>query len=267
MKPEGEARWFCPNTTGCPTQIKGRILHFLSRKAMNILAGEATVDQLYNLNLVHSPADLYSLTEGQLLQLEGWKERSAQRFLQSLRDSRKVPFERVLFAIGIRYVGETTARDIARHFGHIDAIKLATREELLAVPDVGEVIADSVLSFFQADENLREIERLYDAGLQFAVGEKAEKASDILAGKTIVISGNFSISRDDMKALIESNGGKNGSSVSSKTAWLLAGEKPGPEKVKKASELGVEIIDENQFYTIIGKTPEKAPESEELTLF
>ena len=266
VKPEGEARWFCPNTTGCPTQIKGRILHFLSRKAMNILAGEATVDQLYNLNLVHSPADLYSLTEGQLLQLEGWKERSAQRFLQSLRDSRKVPFERVLFAIGIRYVGETTARDIARHFGHIDAIKLATREELLAVPDVGEVIADSVLSFFQADENLREIERLYDAGLQFAVGEKAEKASDILAGKTIVISGNFSISRDDMKALIESNGGKNGSSVSSKTAWLLAGEKPGPEKVKKATELGIEIIDENQFYTIIGKTPEKAPESE-LTLF
>ena len=254
VKPEGEARWFCPNTTGCPTQIKGRILHFLSRKAMNILAGEATVDQLYNLNLVHSPADLYTLTEGQLLQLEGWKERSARRFLKSLQDSRKVPFERVLFAIGIRYVGETTARDIARHFGHIDAIKLATREELLAVPDVGDVIADSVLAFFQADENLREIERLYDAGLQFAVAAPAEKASDLLSGKTIVISGNFSISRDEMKALIEANGGRNGSSVSSKTAYLLAGEKPGPEKIKKANELGIEIIDENKFYTIIGRS-------------
>jgi len=255
VKPEGEARWFCPNTTGCPTQIKGRILHFLSRKAMNILAGEATVDQLYNLDLVHSPADLYQLTEGELLQLEGWKERSARRFLQSLQDSRKVPFERVLFAIGIRYVGETTARDIARHFGNIDALKLATREELLAVEDVGDVIADSVLAYFQADENLREIERLYDAGLQFAIEEPAQKASDKLAGKTIVISGNFSISRDEMKALIEANGGKNGSSVSSKTAYLLAGTKPGPEKVKKANDLGIEIIDENTLYEMIGSAP------------
>ena len=252
VKPEGEARWFCPNTAGCPTQIKGRILHFLSRKAMNILAGEATVEQLYNLNLVHSPADLYALTGTQLLQLEGWKEKSVQRFLKSLQESRKVPFERVLFAIGIRYVGETTARDIARHFGSIDAIKLATREELLAVPDVGEVIADSVLSFMQADTNLREIERLYDAGLQMAVGAKAAQASDALSGKTIVISGNFSISRDDMKALIEANGGKNGSSVSSKTSYLLAGSKPGPEKVKKANELGIQIIDEKFLYDLIG---------------
>ena len=252
VKPEGEARWFCPNTAGCPTQIKGRILHFLSRKAMNILAGEATVEQLYNLNLVHSPADLYTLTGTQLLQLEGWKEKSVQRFLKSLQESRKVPFERVLFAIGIRYVGETTARDIARHFGSIDAIKLATREDLLAVPDVGEVIADSVLSFMQADTNLREIERLYDAGLQMEVGAKAAQASDALNGKTIVISGNFSISRDDMKALIEANGGKNGSSVSSKTSYLLAGSKPGPEKVKKANELGIQIIDEKFLYDLIG---------------
>ena len=256
VKPEGEARWFCPNTTGCPTQIKGRILHFLSRKAMNILAGEATVEQLYNLDLVHSPADLYSLTENQLLQLEGWKERSASRFLQSLRDSRKVPFERVLFAIGIRYVGETTARDIARHFANIDALKLASREELLAVEDVGDVIADSVLAFFQADENLREIERLYDAGLQMAVEAPAQKTSSLLEGKTIVISGNFSISRDEMKALIEAHGGKNGSSVSSKTAHLLAGSKPGPEKVKKANELGISIIDENQFFDMIGPAEE-----------
>ena len=251
VKPEGEARWFCPNTTGCPTQIKGRILHFLSRKAMNILAGEATVEQLYNLDMVHSPADLYNLTEAQLLLLEGWKERSARRFLQSLRDSRKVPFERVLFAIGIRYVGETTARDIARHFGNVEAIKAATREDLLSVPDVGEVIADSVLAYFQNQANLLEIARLQNAGLQFSLGEKAEKKSDLLEGKTIVISGNFSISRDDMKALIEAHSGKNGSSVSSKTTYLLVGTKPGPEKVKKAEELNIPIIDEAAFYEMI----------------
>ncbi|MBO4288816.1 MAG: NAD-dependent DNA ligase LigA, partial [Lachnospiraceae bacterium] len=251
VKPEGEARWFCPNTAGCPTQIKGRILHFLSRKAMNILAGEATVEQLYDLDMVHSPADLYNLTEAQLLLLDGWKERSARRFLQSLKDSRKVPFERVLFAVGIRYVGETTARDIARHFGNIDALKLASREELLAVEDVGDVIADSVLAYFKADENLLEISRLQNAGLQFSLGEKAEKQSDLLEGKTIVISGNFSISRDEMKALIEANGGKNGSSVSSKTACLLAGTTPGPENIKKAEELGIAIIDEAQFYEMI----------------
>lgn len=252
VKPEGEARWFCPNTSGCPTQIKGRILHFLSRKAMNILSGEATVEQLYKLDMVHSPADLYSLTEAQLLLMEGWKERSARRFLQSLRDSRKVPFERVLFAIGIRYVGETTARDIARHFGDINAIRSATREELLAVPDVGEVIADSVLSYFQSEANLLEIARLQNAGLQFSTAPQAQKMSDLLEGKTIVISGNFSISRDDMKALIEAHGGKNGSSVSAKTTYLLAGSKPGPEKVRKAGELGVEIIDEARLYEIIG---------------
>jgi DNA ligase (NAD+) len=252
VKPEGEARWFCPNTSGCPTQIKGRILHFLSRKAMNILSGEATVEQLYKLDMVHSPADLYSLTEAQLLLMEGWKERSARRFLQSLRDSRKVPFERVLFAIGIRYVGETTARDIARHFGDINAIRSATREELLAVPDVGEVIADSVLSYFQSEANLLEIARLQNAGLQFSTAPQAQKMSDLLEGKTIVISGNFSISREDMKALIEAHGGKNGSSVSAKTTYLLAGSKPGPEKVRKAGELGVEIIDEARLYEIIG---------------
>ena len=252
VKPEGEARWFCPNSSGCPTQIKGRVLHFLSRKAMNILAGEATVDQLYNLDLVHSPADLYALTENQLLQLEGWKERSAARFLQSLRESRKVPFERVLFAIGIRYVGETTARDIARHFGSIEALKAAGREEILAVPEVGDVIADSVYNFFRSEVNLLEIARLQQAGLQFAVETPAEKASDLLSGKTIVISGNFSISRDEMKALIEAHEGKNSGSVSGKTDYLLAGTKPGPEKIKKAEELGISIIDEEAFYALIG---------------
>ena len=268
VKPEGEARWFCPNQDGCPTQIKGKILHFLSRKAMNVLAGEATVEQLYNLNLVRTPADLYTLREPQLLQLDGWKQRSVQRFLQSLRDSRKVPFERVLFAVGIRYVGETTARDLARHFGTIEALQAASREELLAVPDVGEVIADSILAYFRNPSALREIERLKEAGLQFSLNTETRKMSDILAGKTLVISGNFSISRDEMKALIEANGGKNSSSVSSKTDYLLAGTKPGPEKVKKATDLGVEIIDEARLREMIGLPAASEEEGEQqLSLF
>ena len=272
VKPEGEARWFCPNTTGCPTQIKGKILHFLSRKAMNVLAGEATVEQLYKRKLVFSPADLYQLREADLLQLEGWKQRSARRFLQSLSDSRRVPFERVLFAIGIRYVGETTARDLARHFGSLEALKAASREELLAVADVGAVIADSILAYFQVPENLRELDRLREAGLQFSLEKESSRLSDALAGKTVVISGNFSISRDDMKALIEAHGGKNSSSVSGKTAFLLAGAKPGPEKVKKAAELGVEIIDEARFYELVGDHRPmpgntSGPEETEPTLF
>ena len=254
VKPEGEARWFCPNTEGCPTQIKGRLEHFVSRKAMNILAGEATVEQLYNLDLVHTPADLYALREHQLLMLEGWKEKSARRFLDSLRDSRKVPFERVLFAIGIRYVGETTARDVARHFGSIEALADASLEDLLAVPEVGDVIADSIYNYFRSPANLEEIERLKAAGLQFSLEKKEGPVSGALSGKTIVISGNFSISRDEMKALIEAHGGKNSGSVSGKTDYLLAGAKPGPEKLKKAAELGVSVIDETQFRELIGSS-------------
>ena len=251
VKPEGEAKWFCPNTDGCPTQIKGKLVHFLGRKAMNVLAGDATVDQLYNLDLVKTPADFYDLRENQLVMLEGWKERAAQRFLDSLRESRNVPFERVLFAIGIRYVGETTARDIARHFGDIDTLAKASKEELAAVPEVGEVIAESVYKYFRDERHLKEIERLKAAGLQMSVVRKAENASDALAGKTIVISGNFSVSRDEMKALIEANGGKNSGSVSGKTAFLLAGAKPGPEKIKKAESLGIPILDEEAFRKLL----------------
>lgn len=241
---EGEAKWFCPNTGGCPTQIKGRLEHFVSRKAMNILCGEATVDQLYAKDLVKTPSGFYSLNKYQLFNLEGWKDRSAERFLESVNASRSVPFERVLFAIGIRFVGETTARDIARHFGSMDALAEASLEDLLAVPEVGDVIARSIFAFFRKQENIDEIEALRAAGLRFEIGEKAAVSSENLAGKTIVISGTFSISRDDMKALIEANGGKNSSSVSGKTDYLLAGEKPGPEKIKKAQELGVKVIDE-----------------------
>ena len=253
VREDGEAKWFCPNSSGCPTQIKGRLEHFVSRKAMNILCGEATIDQLYSKGFLKTPSGFYSLNKYQLLNLEGWKDRSAERFLDSINASRNVPFERVLFAVGIRFVGETTARDIARHFGSMDAIAAASEEELLAVPEVGDVIAKSIFNFFRTEDNIAEIEALRAAGLRFELGEKAAKASDSLAGKSIVISGNFSISRDDMKALIEANGGRNSSSVSGKTDYLLAGEKPGPEKIKKATELGVSIIDETTFMTMISQ--------------
>ena len=246
VRPEGEARWFCPNSDGCPTQIKGRLVHFLSRKAMNVIAGDATVDQLYSMNLVRTPADFYDLRKSSLLLLDGWKDRAAERFLESLDASREVPFGRVLFAIGIRYVGETTAKSLAAHFGSIDALAKASREELLEVGDIGEVIADSILDFFSKESNIREIERLKAAGLRFEA-EASAKRSDALAGVTIVISGTFSISRDAMKDLIERSGAKNSSSVSKKTTYLLAGENPGPEKIKKAGELGVKIIDEKTF--------------------
>lgn len=251
VKEEGEAKYFCPNIDGCPTQIKGKMLHFLGRKAMNILAGEATVEQLYSLDLARTPADLYDLGKDDLLQLEGWKERSAERFLDSLKDSRKVGFEHVLFAIGIRYVGETTAKSVARYFGNIDRIASATKEELLAVPDIGDVIADSIFNYFRDERHLIEIQRLKAAGLKFSIDEPAENLSAALAGKTIVISGNFSISRDEMKALIEKNGGKNSSSLSSKTTYLLAGTKPGPEKMKKAADIGIEVIDEETFMRML----------------
>jgi DNA ligase (NAD+) len=251
IKDEQEAKSFCPNQISCPTQIKGRLVHFLSRKAMNVIAGDATVDQLYNKALVWNVADFYELTKEHLLTLEGWKERSAERFLKSLSDSRKVPFERVLYALGIRYVGETTAKSLAKHFGSIDALAKATIEELLATDDIGQVIAESVYDFFREETNIDTIARLKAAGLKFEAEQSQQKLSDKLAGKTIVISGNFSVSRDDMKSLITSHGGKNSGSVSGKTSYLLTGEKPGPEKIKKAESLRVEIIDEQKFREMI----------------
>ncbi|MBO5074800.1 MAG: NAD-dependent DNA ligase LigA [Bacteroidales bacterium] len=251
VRDEEEAKAFCPNQTGCPTQIKGRLVHFLSRKAMNVIAGDATIDQLYNKALVWNPADFYELEKEHLLMLEGWKERSADRFLKSLNDSRKVPFERVLYALGIRYVGETTAKALARHFGNIDRIAEAGINDLLAADDIGEVIAESIYAFFRDEANIETIDRLKKAGLKFEVSDAPKKLSSSLEGKTIVISGNFSVSRDDIKALISAHGGKNSGSVSGKTSYLLAGEKPGPEKIKKAESLGVEIIDEQAFREMI----------------
>jgi len=270
VKDEGEAKWFCPNTDHCPTQIKGKLVHFLSRKAMNILAGEATINQLYDKGLVLSPADLYDLKKFELTCLDGWKDRAAERFLDSLEQSKQVPFERVLYAIGIRFVGEQTAKSVALHFGSIDAVKEATKEQLLEVADVGEIIAQSIYDYFRDERHILMIDRLKADGLQFSVTAKKEKASDSLAGKTIVISGNFSISRDAMKELITANGGKNSGSVSGKTAFLLAGEKPGPEKIKKCESLGVPVISEEEFYKMIpsSSTPAIAEDTiEEPSLF
>ena len=265
IKDETEAKSFCPNQDGCPTQIQAKLVHFLSRKAMNVIAGDATVEQLYNKALVWNIADFYELTKEHLLTLEGWKERSAERFLKSLQESRNVPFERVLFALGIRYVGETTAKSVARHFTNIDAIAGASLEDLLNVPDVGQVIAESIYDYFRDDTKLEVIARLKAAGLKFEIDAPAEKLSAALEGKTIVISGNFSISRDDMKALIAAHGGKNSGSISSKTFCLLAGEKAGPEKLKKAESLGIKLMNEHEFRELIGEAAAQEPEKIEET--
>lgn len=269
VKEDDEAKWFCPNIEGCPTQIKGRLLHFLSRKAMNVIAGDATVDQLYNLGMVKTPADFYDLKKSALLHLEGWKERSAQRFLDSLKNSLKVSFDHVLFALGIRYVGESTAKEIAQHFGNIDNIEKADVSQLLEVQDVGEVIAESVYNFFQDDKHHAEIQRLKADGLKMSMEAPAQNLSAALTGKTIVISGNFSISRDEMKELIALHGGKNSSSLSGKTSYLLAGSKPGPEKMKKAEQLGIPVINEDEFRSMLpdGALPENDEEEPITDLF
>lgn len=269
VKEDDEAKWFCPNIEGCPTQIKGRLLHFLSRKAMNVIAGDATVDQLYNLGLVRTPADFYDLKKSDLLHLEGWKERSAQRFLDSLKNSLKVSFDHVLFALGIRYVGESTAKEIAQHFGNIDNIEKADVSQLLEVQDVGEVIAESVYNFFQNEKHRLEIQRLKADGLKMSMEAPAQNLSAALTGKTIVISGNFSISRDEMKELIALHGGKNSGSLSGKTSYLLAGSKPGPEKMKKAEQLGIPVINEDEFRSMLpdGALPENDEEEPITDLF
>lgn len=268
VRDKEEAKSFCPNQTGCPTQIKGKLVHFLSRKAMNVIAGDATIEQLYNKALVWNIADFFELKKEHLLSLDGWKERSAERFLKSLSESVNVGFDRVLYALGIRHVGETTAKSLARHFGNIDRLANASREELLQVDDIGDVIADSMTAYFSDSTNLETIERLKAAGLQFQMKEEQEKLSDILAGKTIVISGNFSVSRDEMKALIAAHGGKNSGSISGRTSYLLAGEKSGPEKMKKADELGVTVLNEKDFRELIGEdVPDESKEEFPGTLF
>ena len=260
VKDQEEAKSFCPNQDGCPTQIQAKLVHFLSRKAMNVIAGDATVEQLYNKALVWNIADFYELTKEHLLTLDGWKDKSAERFLKSLAESRKVPFERVVYALGIRHVGETTAKSLANHFKNIDSMAEADVETLLEVDDIGEIIAQSVYSYFRNPDNIEVITRLKAAGLRFELGQQKESLSESLAGQTIVISGNFTISREAMKELIALHGGKNSGSVSGKTAYLLAGEKAGPEKLKKAESLGVKVISETEFMEMIGTSSEAKPQ-------
>ncbi|MBP3828544.1 MAG: NAD-dependent DNA ligase LigA [Prevotella sp.] len=250
---EGEAVHYCPNDSGCPPQIKGRIEHFISRKAMNIDSlGPETVDDYYRLGLIHNIADLY-LIDVQQINGDGSRQKSAQKIVNSIAASKEVPFERVVFALGIRFVGETSARLLARHFKNIDALMNATAEELMEVEGIGEVIAASVISYFHNPVNREIVERLRSYGLQMSLSEsQLQGASDRLAGKSIVISGVFvHHSRDEYKQLIEQHGGKNVGSISGKTSFILAGDNMGPSKLEKARKLGIPIVSEDEFLEMV----------------
>ncbi|HEX5167957.1 MAG TPA: NAD-dependent DNA ligase LigA [Cyclobacteriaceae bacterium] len=254
IRQEGEAAHYCPNTTGCPPQIKGRIEHFIQRRAMDIDSlGERTIDQLFKLDLVKSPADLYDLKREDLMRLEGFKDLSIKNLLHGIEQSKTTPFEKVLFAIGIRYVGQTVAVKLARHFKNIDALMTASYEELLSAPEVGEKIAESIIEFFRNRENRKEIERLRASGLNFTSEQKEpEKLSDVLANKSFVISGVFQkYDRDELKEIILQNGGRVLSSVSGKLDYLLAGDNMGPAKREKAEKSGVKIISEADFEILL----------------
>lgn len=250
IREEGEAAFYCPNITGCPPQICGRIEHFIQRKAMDIDSlGEKTIEALYELNFVKSPADLYDLTPKHLSQLEGFKDKSIKNLLDGIERSKSVPFESVLFAIGIRYVGKTVAEKLARHFKSIDKIRDASKEELLAAPEVGEKIAESVHQFFRKPESRKEIERLRASGLSMeSQAKEPTKESDVLGNKSFVISGVFkNYEREQLQEIIIKNGGRILSSVSGKLDYLLAGDNMGPSKREKAEKLGVTIISEDEF--------------------
>ncbi|WP_031425739.1 NAD-dependent DNA ligase LigA [Flavimarina sp. Hel_I_48] len=246
VRTEGEAIHYCPNALGCPPQIIGRIQHFISRRAMDIegLGGE-TVALLVKNDLIHNYADLYELKKEQVLPLERMAEKSAENLINGIKASKNVPFERVLFGLGIRYVGETVAKKLAKHYKNIDALAAAGEEELVAVDEIGERIAESVVSFFAQEKSLEIINRLKDYGLQLEIDpELLENQSETLAGKTFVVSGVFEMSRTDLKKLIEDNGGKVSGSISSKTSYVVAGENMGPAKLSKAESLGISIISE-----------------------
>lgn len=252
---EGEAAHYCPNDTSCAPQIKGRIEHFISRKAMNIDSlGPETVDDYYSRGLIHDCADLYRLRVEDINGQDGTREKSARKIIDGIQSSLNVPFERVVFAIGIRFVGETTAKLIARRFRSMEALSTATLAELTDTEGIGPSIAGSIVRFFKDEKNLDIIHRLAEAGVKMETGEEAQPQSDKLTGKTIVISGVFTRhSRDEYKALIERHGGKNSGSISSKTSFILAGDNMGPAKLEKANKLGVEIINEEDFLQIIGE--------------
>jgi DNA ligase (NAD+) len=250
----GEAAHYCPNDASCPPLIMGRIEHFISRKAMNIQSlGPETVDEYFNQGLIHDAADLYTLTEEQLLNETASNRKSAQKILQSIQESRNVPFERVLYAIGIRFVGEIAARTLARHFGHIDALASATAESITEINGIGTVIAQSVIRFFSEPKNQAFVQRLKEAGLQMQISEEQANAqSNLLQGQSVVISGVFKHhSRDEYKAIIEQHGGRNVGSISAKTSFILAGENMGPSKQEKANKLGIRIMNEDEFLEML----------------
>ncbi|MDT0688291.1 NAD-dependent DNA ligase LigA [Salegentibacter sp. F188] len=254
IRNEGEAAHYCPNYNGCPPQITGRIQHYISRKAMDIegLGGE-TVNLLVNEKLIANYADLYTLKKENILPLERMADKSAENLINGIENSKKIPFERVLFALGIRYVGETVAKKLAKHYKNIGALETASEEDLVAIDEIGERIAWSVADFFASEENRRIVERLKDYGVQMEISaEKLANQTNILEGNTFVISGVFEkVSRNELKKLIEDNGGKVSGSISSKTNFLVAGENMGPSKLAKAEKLGTNIISEDKFLKML----------------
>lgn len=252
IRNEGDAKHYCPNESGCPTQITGRIQHFISRKAMNIDGlGAETVELLYNEGLIHNYADLYELRTEQIIPLERMAEKSAQNIVEGIQLSKNIPFEKLLFALGIRFVGETVAKKLAKHFKNIENIRNASFEELITVEEIGEKIAESIIEFFRKPENNEILDRLKKHGLRLEIVE-TEKTSSKLTGKTIVVSGVFeNFSRNDIKKSIEENGGKIAGSISAKTSFIIAGENMGPSKYEKAIDLSIPIISESDYLKMI----------------
>ena len=255
MRPEGEAAHYCPNEAGCPPQIKGKIEHFVTRRAMNINMGPETVEDLYEAGYIKDTADLYTLEIADLLRLERWADKSARNLMASLEESKQVPFERVLYGLGIRFVGETVAKRLVSAFHSMEQLEQASFEDLTAVDEIGERIARSIIAYFADERNRTLVNRLKEYGLQMSVAEeKLANCSEKLKGLSIVISGTFAKhSRDEYKAMIEQHGGKNSGSVSGKTDYILAGDNMGPAKLEKAAKLGVKIINEDEFLNMIAE--------------
>jgi len=251
VREEGEAAFYCPNVYQCPPQIKGNIEHFVGRKMMDINMGEATVAALFDKGFVRNVADLFDLKASELVQLDGFKQKSITKLLESIEHSKNTPFEKLLFALGIRFVGETVAKKLAQHFENIDLLKSATNMELLMVDDIGERIAESLVDYFANPVNIEIVNRLREKGLQFEIQKNTDSFPDLLQAKAFVVSGKFSVSRDDIKQMISNYGGKVISAISSKTDYVLAGDKMGPAKLKKAEKLNIAIISEDEFYKMI----------------
>ena len=255
VRNEGEAGYYCPNYANCPPQIMGKVIHFVTRKAMDINCGEATIEQLYNAHLVNDIADLYSLKVSDIEGLERQGRKSAENLVASLQKSKQVPFDRVLYALGIRYVGEGSAKILAKKFHDIDTIANATLEQLAEVKDVGVGIATSIFDWMRNEGNIKLIQRLKEAGLQFAldVAEDDAPKSDKLAEKNIIVTGSFATPqrRSELEKMVEDNGGKLQSGVNAKTSFVVAGAKPGASKVQKAEKLGIKIISEDDFLAML----------------